>query len=896
MQFLHYNKIMRVILTHEQADFDALASLLAAHLLDAAAIPVLPRRINRNARAFVEAYAGDLPFMDARRLPAEPIDMVTLVDTQSLVTLKGIGERTKINVVDHHARRTDLPASWQVEIDTSGACASLLVEHLVETSTQLTERQASLLLLGIYEDTGSLTYSHTSPRDLRAAAFLIEQGASRALLADYLNPPLSPEQRQLYDNLVKTVESYQIHDQTIIVAHTAALQLTDEISSVAHKLRDLFDPDAIFLLVHTGEGVRLVARSTTDQVNVAAVARALGGGGHSRAAAALIHVPDGAENAAALARAHQELLGLLPQYVRPAVTVGQIMSRHPHLLSPQTSAREAALMMQRSGYEGYPVVEEGRVVGLLTRRAVDRAVTHQIDLPAASLMNAGSYSVSPSVSLDELQVVMRTSGWGQVPVLDPHSGQVVGIVTRTDVLKHLAPQTLRAEAINLATELEAALSPTRLALLKAVAAIGLVQKTAVYIVGGFVRDLILKRPSLDFDIVLEGDAIALAEALTARYGGRVVIHRPFRTAKWHIAGVREAVATALGDGVVVEAEDLPESLDLISARSEFYDRPGALPIIERGGIKLDLHRRDFTINTLALRLDGIHYSELHDNWGGLGDLNRGLVRVLHSLSFIDDPTRMLRAVRFEQRFHFQIEKRTVELLSEALPMLKQISGERLHHELDLILLEEQALAMMARLDQLGILKAIHPDLTWEDNLSEDVARAQRLTDATEWDLPASLGGLPVNVALAYLVWLVRLPVERAANVCSRLTLSGALTGALLAACHLRQTCAGLVGLTPSQVTLRLDGQLGLVLYVVDQVLDEPAIHAILWRYMSRWRKIHPVTTGKDLRRRGLAPSPFYRKILSALRTAWLDGQVNSLDEEEVLLEKLLEEHQGHGVD
>ena len=168
----------------------------------------------------------------------------------------------------------------------------------------------------------------------------------------------------------------------------------------------------------------------------------------------------------------------------------------------------------------------------------------------------------------------------------------------------------------------------------------------------------------------------------------------------------------------MNSRDLPENLDLISARTEFYDHPTALPTVERSSIKLDLHRRDFTINTMALRLDGQHYGDLHDYWGGLDDLHNHLVRVLHSLSFVDDPTRLLRAVRFEQRFHFQIEARTRELMEQARPLLKQVTGSRLRHELDLILDEPQAVDMLARLSQLGLLSAIHPDLGWSVELAK----------------------------------------------------------------------------------------------------------------------------------------------------------------------------------
>ena len=325
--------------------------------------------------------------------------------------------------------------------------------------------------------------------------------------------------------------------------------------------------------------------------------------------------------------------------------------------------------MRLYGYEGYPVVEDGRVIGLLTRRAVDRAIAHRLNLTAAQLMDAGEITVYPRDRIEILQNKMTDSGWGQIPVVHPDSGKIIGIVTRTDLLKTLTPNHRLPTHQNLAARLEVALPKVRLYLLKTIARAAHEQRIAIYIVGGFVRDLLLDRPGLDFDLVVEGDAISLAKSLARAYGGRVTSHTRFGTAKWLLADIPEELTNELAlewqnaqprqpqatDKLNANGDDLPASIDLITARTEFYTHPTALPTVEQGSIKLDLHRRDFTINTLALRMDGRHYGELHDYWGGLNDLKNGLVRVLHSLSFVDDPTRMLRAVRFEQRFNFEIE-------------------------------------------------------------------------------------------------------------------------------------------------------------------------------------------------------------------------------------------------
>ncbi len=894
---------MHIILTHEQADFDAVASLLGAHLVDESGIPVLPRKMNRNVRAYLTLYGMDLPFVDPRDLPGKPIDQVTIVDTQSMISVKGLLADAKVRIIDHHPLREDLPPGWDVTTEDIGATSTLFVEALREQNGHLDAVQSTLLLLGIYEDTGSLTYNRTTPRDLIAAAFLLEQGASLEIAADFLNHPLSSQQQQLYDRLRDNIRTLEIKGHTIVLVCGEAGDMDEELSSVAHKLRDLLDPDALFLLVTTRGGVQLIARSNSEDIDVARIADHFGGGGHSRAAAGLIRERS-------LESVCEELIMILPDHVKPAITVAQIMSRDPQLLTPETSVEEAARRMQRYGYEGFPVVTEtasGRhtILGLLTRRAVDKALAHKLNLNALSLMDAGDFSVSPDDSIEDLQQLMTETGWGQIPVVDRARGKVIGIVTRTDLLKTLTNAQGLPGRLNLASRLESALPPARLILLKAVARHAHEQHAALYIVGGFVRDLILELPSQDFDLVVEGDAIQLARALAANYGGRVTSHTRFGTAKWHIKEIRQALLTRLVESEIQpdidahqmpkEAGDLPDTLDLISARTEFYTHPTALPTVERGSIKLDLHRRDFTINTLAVRLDGYHYGELHDYWGGLSDLRQGTVRVLHSLSFVDDPTRMLRAVRFEQRFGFRIEERTLELIHEARSLLTRVSGDRIRHELDHILAEEKVDRMLSRLAELDLLSPIHPDLIWDDWLAERFERLKRAEPAAEWGIQETQRGIGWRPRLAYIIWLVRLPAHRERQIISRLKIPRALADEILAARTAWKHLPHLVDLPPSQIDNRLSDLPPLSQFALYLISDPGKEREVLWEYASRWKQITPTIDGHVLMKKGLPPGPAYRQVLSTLRAAWLDGKVKSTQEESRLLEDLLETYTAGNV-
>jgi len=873
---------MRIILTHEQTDFDGIASLLGAHYLDEIAIPVLPRRMNRNVQAFITIYGADLPFVDPRDIDDRPIELVYLVDTQSLISIKGMYEKTKIHVIDHHSIRSDLPPDWDLRITETGANTTVFVEEIGERDIRLSIIEATLLLLGIYEDTGSLTYTRTTPRDIRAAAALLDQGANLSIVSNYLNHPLSTQQQKIYDQLRNKIESHTINGHNILIAPGDARDIDEELSTIAHKLRDLVDSDAIILLMQIRGGIQLIARSTSDNINVSDIAGYFGGGGHPRAAAALIKSNN-------LDTIYDNLMSILPDYVHPATTVKEIMSRAPQLLSPDTPVQEVAQKMQRYGYEGFPVVSEGEILGLVTRRSVDRALSHKLNLTAASLMKAGNISIKPNDSIETLQSLMTQTGWGQIPVVDIEGTSIIGIVTRTDLLETLSLPSVKHTKRNLADKLEIALPPSRLSLLKEIAHIAQEQRVALYIVGGFVRDLLLGYPSLDFDLVVEGDAIALAQSVKRKFGGRVTTHRQFGTAKWFIetSSVQDQLFLQ-NSATNADSKKLPITLDFITARREFYPHPTALPTVERGSIKLDLHRRDFTINTLALRLDGRHYGDLHDYWGGYNDIRHGIVRVLHSISFVDDPTRMLRAVRYEQRYGFKIGERTLQLLLEARPLMSRGSGDRVRHEIDNILMEDLSVEMLARLHEIHLLEAIHPDLIWDDWIEEKISQLQ--PPPPEWGIGSMWKGIPVERTLTYALWLIRIPWNRNEKIIKRLRLPKAIKEVIKASCNLWTELPTIKFAKPSEIVGLLEKVPPLSLFVLFLTTDNSHIHQILRSYISSWKDISPKITGHDLRDRGLPPGPHFKEFLSTLRAAWIDGVIETTEQEQDLVEEMIKKY------
>lgn len=859
---------LKAIVSHEHTDFDAVASQLGAAKLYPEYTPILPRQINRNVSAFLTLHWDALPFERIEDLsPGTRIRRLILVETQTPPSIKGleVEELESVIVIDHHERSADLPAEWQFEGRPAGACTTLLVEAIADRYIALTPVEATLLLLGIYEDTGSLAYAGTRPVDLRAAAWLIDHGANLDVLRDFLEHSLTEEQRTLYEQLIENARTFEVKGYQVVIATAKTDEYVEEVSTLAHSLRELYDPDALFVAAEMHGHIQLVARSTTDAIQVGDVMEHFGGGGHTRAAAAFVDEGD-------LDTVVEDIRQVLQDRVQPAVTVGDIMSRgRIRILPSSLTIRQAAEKIRRWGHEGFPVVrEDGRVAGVLTRRDVDRALQHHMGgEPVTTVMHKGKIQVAPNDSVEYLQRVMLDYDVGQVAVVDDDS--IIGIVTRTDLLKLWATPEEGIRREEIIRRLERAVAPALLKLVRTIADEANAVGDSLYFVGGFVRDLLLNEPTKDLDLVVEGDAIRLGHRLAEKYGGRVVGHRRFGTAKWILTNneqERDPLLTAAG---------VPDHIDLVTARTEFYEQPTALPQVEQSNIKLDLHRRDFTINTLAIALDEARYGQLLDFYGGERDLRDGVIRVLHNLSFVEDPTRILRAVRFEKRLVFTIEPRTLEQLHEAVDLLGRVSGDRLRTELELIFQEENAVEMLRRLDDLAVLDRIDPGLTYTNAIGKRFERLAPDAGAEAW----------------FAAWLWDLPKEDVNRVTDRLNVPGSTQKLLQQVFALRDALPDVLDAgRPSEKVTIIESQVRRpeAVRIAAQLVESDQTQTILERYLTDWQHVEPAVSGDRLRDLDVPPGPIYAEILQTVRNAILDGEATTPAEQRELLDRLAEEH------
>jgi tRNA nucleotidyltransferase (CCA-adding enzyme) len=635
---------MDVITTHLNADFDCLASMVAAKKLYPQARLVFPGSQERNVREFLQRMDFPLEVESLRTLNLDMIRRLIIVDTKQadrIGALSSILYRPYLNIhlYDHHP---DRPKDFEAEVEIVeqvGATATIFARLLQERDIALTPLEATVMALGIYEDTGSLTFTSTCAADLHAVAYLLSKGADLSVVAEFVNRELTPVQVRLLHELMQSARELVIEGTAITIAQASSKRYIGDAAYVVHKWKEMENLDVVFALIRMDAKIHLVARSRGDRVNVARIAAEFGGGGHPYAASASI-------KDMTVFDAEEALVKALYAHIQEAHVARLIMSSPVLGIEAEAAVKHAQAVLDGATVNTLLVLQDQKPVGYITRQIVQRAMYHRLaDEPLTEYMLTDLKTVTPDTPFSEVELLMIQRPQKILPVVNA-AGRAIGVITKNDILKVLQERKMeqisyhndwdQAHARNVRRLMEERLPAPIWSLLRQIGELGDELGDAVYVVGGFARDLLLRVEEHleDLDVVVEGDGIHFVKALAARCQAEAKIHRKFRT------------------GIVT----LPSgfTVDVATARTEHYEYPAAMPVVRSGSLRLDMYRRDFTINALAIRLNQKSFGQVYDYFGGQRDLKEKVIRVLHSLSFIEDPTRIFRAVRFEQRFRFRI--------------------------------------------------------------------------------------------------------------------------------------------------------------------------------------------------------------------------------------------------
>lgn len=838
---------MKIILAHRYLDFDALASMAAVQRIYPDALCVIEGKYGTFVQDFLALAKEHLPFYRLKDIAVKQVEKVILVDTHDLARAVGHKETSEIlakaglEIYDHHPFDGKIENSYTIQ--NVGACTTILVEIIKRKGIKISSFDATLMALGIYDDTGSLLFESTTSRDVAAVAYLLEQGAQLGVVAEYLRKPLSDEQMDLFQELLDNGNTEVFEGTQVYFTSAECPDYISGLAVIAQRIGEIESADIWFIIVKMENRVYVVARSRGNGLPVNKIAEAFGGSGHEKAASAVIKDGD-VQSIQAQVRTEIQKRAAKPSLIR------DIMSFPVKTVYPETTMEDVGKILLKYGHTGVPVVDQGRLAGVISRRDVDKALKHGLQhAPVKGFMTRDVVTVGPDLGWEEVQRLMVLHDIGRIPVVE--NGELVGIVSRSDVLRLIYGRAVPTTSL-LARERSLARREDTLKLIDQLpaeirAVFNTIKETAakldysIYLVGGFVRDLLLGVPTTDLDLVVEGDGPAFAKLLYKRLdSAKLVLHKAFGTAR-----------------IMMKDET---HLDIAGSRREDYDFPGALPTVEESTLKEDLFRRDFTINAMALCLNKERFGEVVDYYGGFRDLQQGEIRFLHNLSFIDDPTRITRAVRFAGRYKFKLAKITRDAIGIALEakVFTKISPERFTEELMLIYQELNYQEMGRQLISYGVLRGwFAEDYPWNYNEQDE-----------------AIGGWPLEKR--WLVSLKKIAHAEVLQILDRLRLNKSLQRATLEYLHLREElipCLDNLGLM-DELLMNTPKQL------IEVLARDEIFAPALTRYEAATAKIEMAVTGTKLIQLGMKEGPAIGKTLKEIRTLWLEGRITSLAEEE----------------
>ncbi|MBE9230865.1 CBS domain-containing protein [Cuspidothrix issatschenkoi LEGE 03284] len=881
---------MDLILCHTTADFDALGAAVGLTCLKPGSKIVLTGGAHPPVRDFLALHRDEYPLIERRSVNPERIRSLMVVDTQKRDRLGkaaiwfDLPNVQEIIVYDHHlAQDRDIP-STQLYLDEVGATTTLMVELLQKNHISLNCAQATVMALGIHVDTGSLTYKQSTPRDALALAWLMQQGANLSVISTYRDPGLSPQLQQLLSAALENLEYLCLRGYTIAWVTIRTDGFVPGLSGLASEIIDLTESDAVLLaneypLSENDWRLTVIGRTQIPQTNLNHLFQPHGGGGHSQAASLNLRTTNSQPIL-------QELLAGLKAQVPHPPTARDLMSSPVRTIRPETTIAEAQRILLRYGHSGLSVVNnQDSLIGIISRRDLDIALHHGFShAPVKGYMTGNLKTITPDTSLPEIESLMVTYDIGRLPVLD--DGRLVGIVTRTDILRELHQLTIQnresktenyIQNLGLNTELENRLTPQLWELLTTASQEAEKRGWHLYLVGGAVRDLLLSETENhtlminDIDLVVDGfhktanvgAGVELAKALQKIYpNARLEIHGAFQTAAllWH----KDPVLDSLW-------------LDIATARTEFYPYPAANPEVEASSIRQDLYRRDFTINAMALRLTSPRAGELLDFFGGFIDLQNQQIRILHANSFIEDPTRIYRGVRFAVRFRFNIELQTETYIRYAINsgVYDRTSQEnsktpalqtRLKTELKYILSAPYWQSALELLNNLGALQCIHPSLKLEAELYRQLNLLEHCLRKFDQKQTLIYWQIRLEVLIAYLQPEYRVKVAKNLQLTDdSITRLEKLSQIQSEVITLLPTFA-----KPSQ-TLYLLRKYDLQTLILIALQSPRKIRKHIWQYLTNLGNIQPLLNGDDLKELGYKPSPQYKQMLDDLLTVTVDG-------------------------
>ena len=875
---------LEVIISHQSTDFDSLAAMVAAKKIYKDALLVFTGSVEKNVRKFISIYRELIKITPLKKIKIEEITKLIIVDTRIRRRIGPFVNVLKkrdleIHIYDHHPSTADDIKGDLNVIEEVGATTTIILKKIKEMNIEISPIEATLFALGIYEDTGSLTFSTTTIDDINSISYLFDRGIKLKVVANFINIGLSLAQKKLLNQLLLSSKEISCKGIHINMAKAEAKNYTEGLALLTHRLIEIENSDVFFTIVKMADRIYIVGRSRINSVDVDEILKELGGGGHFQAASAVV-------KDLSFDELEKKLVRILERKVKVGIIAKNIMSSPVKTVNTSASIEETKKILLRYGHNGIPVVEEGELKGIITMQEVNRAKQHGLGKELVSkYMSDQVVSVKLNTPLTEIQELMINYDIGRILVVNQED-KLVGIVTRTDLIRNLygeghIPKRSFSTYIKTSSKIERKkqieliekIFPKRVQnIINKIGKIGDKLNFPVFIVGGVVRDLFLGIENYDIDIVVEGDGIKYARELSRSWEGRIKSHEKFRTA-----------VVILTDGF---------KIDVATARREFYEYPAAFPKVELSSIKKDLYRRDFTINAMAIQLNQKYFGKLIDFFGGQKDLRIGIIRVLYNLSFVEDPARIIRAIRFEQRYNFKIDRATEDFLKKAVDdkLLSRLRKKRITEELILILKEENPLKSLKRMEELGALKYILPEVELDEDTVERFNKAKYNYNFWKRNIPDE----KIELWVIYFCSLIRnLKKSQIQRIYKKIIIKQKSLDKINNCYSNLDQIIKMISqknkISPSVIYLKLKGLPNEILFLAMAESGTNIAKERINNYCLKYKKESLNNSGKEQKELQVKPGPIYSQILNKLLCAQLDGEVKNKRDEIRFVKNILEE-------
>ncbi|WP_297888383.1 CBS domain-containing protein [Sulfurihydrogenibium sp.] len=828
----------------EGADLDAFSSAYGLTLLYPDTYILLPNSFEYKVRKLLKIYETKIKdkVMKKEDLDLNKVEKVFLVDSQNVPDLI---KNVPIEIFDHHPKKNfSLNKNVKKHLYKTGSISTVVVEKIKRKKISIDKDDATILSSGIYEDTGGFKFKGTTPRDIKAFYYLFKSGLDVLKLKKIVTDTFDLEDTEILKEIIKNTEPLITEDKKVFIS-SITKRYTKDIAWLLKYVKTFEEADAYFLVVNQKSKKVIIGRSKDEKIDVGKILSEFDGGGHPFAASAVIVGFD-----------YPEIKNFLLSFLLgKQQSVLNFLKNDLPVVESNVKIREVKNILKDFKYA--VVVEKGKYVGVLTEKVVNNAIKHKLENEDAITFSEEMITIPMNTNFIQLLKTFSSYNLEILPVVK--KGYYKGVVYKKDFINFISgiledkpvfQPISKPKVLDYSNKLREFFPKDIFNIIKEVGEYAEKLGYKAYIIGGVVRDIVMGKKSLDIDIIVEGSAVDLVRNFAKAKNLNFHIYPEFMTGN-----------------ITLENKI---KLDFATARKEEYESPGSYPRVEKASLFEDLYRRDFTINTLAIEITKSNFGKLIDYFNGFVDIKEKRIRVLHTLSFVEDPIRILRGLRFAGRFNFKLEKKTQQLLNHAIEkdLLNFAPTGRINLELNLTFNEEKVIDILILMDKYKILYKLFSGLSVDSvkkelliKLKDNFLLLEKLLNtsfpkASNY-LYILLSGFPLEVIFNY---LKKYHFEKEAKYINDFYTNLETISQTQEKFKIYQTIKSFnKDFLPALLTLLNEDKLKIILDIVE-------------------KEKNPLIKGEDLIQMGLKPSRIFKEILDDTFKRYLENSLKTKED------------------